>query len=63
MKCPSCQNIHCPKKVIRTWTVKNGLTKRKRRCLHCKAKFVTVEKVMVEMEMTNDQVSPGRNVI
>jgi transcriptional regulator NrdR family protein len=47
MICPYCRNLNSPKEVIRTWTVKNGTVKRKRRCLHCKNEFHTVEMILV----------------
>ncbi len=47
MICPHCGNVNSPKEVIRTWTVKNGSVKRKRRCTRCKREFHTVEMILV----------------
>ncbi len=47
MICPYCLNMNSPKEVIRTWTVKNGSVKRKRKCSRCKREFHTVEMIVV----------------
>jgi transcriptional regulator NrdR family protein len=47
MICPHCGNVNSPKEVIRTWTVKNGSVKRKRRCSRCKREFHTVEMILI----------------
>lgn len=47
MICPYCKNFYSPKKVLRTWTLRNGTVKRKRRCLRCKQEFHTIEMVVV----------------
>ncbi len=49
MLCPKCGNVNSPKKVIRSWTLKCGLIKRKRRCSHCKAQYFTVERIVEEV--------------
>jgi len=50
MICPYCKNVNSPKEVLRTWTVKNGSVKRKRRCSQCQSNFHTIEMVMVIKE-------------
>lgn len=45
MICPHCRNVNSPKKVLRTWTNKDGNVKRKRRCKTCKKDFHTIELV------------------
>ena len=51
MYCPNCENVYSPKKVLYTWTVKDGSVKRRRRCTKCNTKFQTVEKAVVLMEV------------
>jgi len=45
--CPHCKNIYAPKKVLNTWALKNGMTRRKRFCGKCKKVFYTSEMVSV----------------
>lgn len=54
MICPFCKNVSSPKEVLRTWTVKNGSVKRKRRCPRCKNEFHTVEMVIVREKILYD---------
>jgi transcriptional regulator NrdR family protein len=51
MICPVCKNINSPKKVLRTWVVKNGTVKRKRKCAHCKNEYHTVELVVIRQKV------------
>jgi transcriptional regulator NrdR family protein len=51
MICPYCQNIYLQKKVLGTWTVKNGSVKRQRKCRNCGKKFNTVELVVVREKL------------
>ena len=61
MICPNCKNINSPKEVLRTWTVKNGSVKRKRRCLRCKNEFHTVEMVVVIKDRILHEIHNGKN--
>jgi len=56
MKCPNCNNTSSPKEVLRTWQSKNGLVKRKRRCLHCKFVFYTIELILIREKVVLDGV-------
>jgi transcriptional regulator NrdR family protein len=51
MICPVCKNINSPKKVLRTWVVKNGTVKRKRKCAHCKNEYHTMELVVIRQNV------------
>ena len=56
MKCPNCNNTSSPKEVLRTWQVKNGLVKRKRKCLHCKSIFNTIELILIREKVVLEGV-------
>lgn len=56
MKCPNCNNTSSPKEVLRTWQSKNGLVKRKRKCLHCKSVFDTIELILIREKVVLDGV-------
>ncbi len=51
MYCPNCENVYSPKKVVSTWTVKDGSVKRRRKCTKCNLKFQTVERAVVLREV------------
>jgi transcriptional regulator NrdR family protein len=56
MKCPNCNNTSSPKEVLRTWQVKNGSVKRKRKCMHCKSIFNTIELILIREKVVLDGV-------
>jgi transcriptional regulator NrdR family protein len=58
MICPHCKNINSPKKVISTWAIKSGEVKRKRKCLHCKNLFYTIEEIFVKQVLRNGVLGP-----
>ena len=63
MICPHCRNVHSPKEVMQTWTVKNGTVKRKRRCSRCKTEFHTVEMVAIRKQEALYRLKPNERVI
>ena len=63
MICPYCKNSYSPKKVLRTWMVKNGTVRRKRRCLKCKGEFHTVEMVVVIKDRVFHELHARRNIL
>jgi transcriptional regulator NrdR family protein len=63
MICPYCHNIASPKEVLRTWTVKNGSVKRKRKCPRCKNHFHTVEMVVVIKDRILYGLHDGKHLV
>lgn len=57
MYCPNCENVFSPKKVLYTYTLKDGTVKRRRKCTKCNKKFHTVERAVVLKEVVKLNVT------